>query len=369
MKKVDSVARTPITRRGFLAGTGAMLSAAGVAACGGSAGGSGSSKSSEVKLTLTTFAAPGWTTEPKAVIAKYVKDHPNVSVDVLIEGADTFAQMIAAKAATPDQNIVDIGFYNAQQFAQGVAAGLFDTIHPSEMPLYNHVLPTYRPASLKGIGCQAEIEGLIYNTKFVKTPPNSWADLWSPAYKKKMLVWEYDWDMLLMAAYTLTGNTNNIGSAFKIFQEHADNIAAQVQTNTQFENLLISGQAWIAAWSNDVSAAWIKAGEPFQWVMPKEGGESRPLYMAITTNMTPDQRKAAMFIINEFLTPEVAGRHAANTSQISVVDNAIIPASLKNGPYTNPDLLKHTVLPDWAAVGKNDAAWRQRWNSDVASRV
>jgi putative spermidine/putrescine transport system substrate-binding protein len=369
MQNIDAVAGRPVTRRGFLAGTGGVLSAAGLAACGGSSGGGGSSKSSKVKLTLTTFAAPGWTTEPKAVIAKYVKDHPNVSVDVLIEGADTFAQMIAAKAATPDQNIVDIGFYNAQQFAQGVAAGLFDTIHPSEMPNYKHVLPTYRPASMKGIGCQAEIEGLIYNKKFVKTPPTSWADLWSPAYKGKMLVWEYDWDMLLMAAQTLTGSTNNMGAAFKIFQQHADNIAAQVQTNTQFENLLRSGDAWIAAWSNDVSAAWINAGEPFQWVMPKEGGEARPLYMAITSNLTPAARKAAMFIINEFLTPGVAGRHAANTSQISVVDNAIIPASLKNGPYTNPALLKHTVLPDWASVGKHDAAWRQQWNSDVASHV
>ena len=367
MPNVDSVARRPLTRRGFLAGTGGgLLSAAALAACGGSSGGSGSS--AKVNLTLTTFAAPGWTTEPKAVIAKYTKDHPNVSVDVLIEGEDTFAQMIAAKAAST-QNIVDIGFYNAQQFAQGVAAGLFDTIHPGEMPLYNHVLPAYRPASLKGIGCQAEIEGLIYNTKFVKTPPNSWADLWSPAYKKKMLVWEYDWDMVLMAAYTLTGSTNNVGPAFKIFAEHADNIAAQVQTNTQFETLLISGNAWIAAWSNDVSAAWIKAGEPFQWIMPKEGGESRPLYMAITSGLTPAQRKVAIYIINEFLTPDVAGRHAANTSQISVVDNAIIPASLRNGPYTNPNLLKHTVLPDWAMVGKQDAAWRQLWDSDVASQI
>jgi putative spermidine/putrescine transport system substrate-binding protein len=369
MRNGESVARRAMDRRGFLATSGAVLSAAGLAACGGSSGGGGSSKSSKVHLTLTTFAAPGWTTMPKAVIAKYTKDHPNVSVDVLIEGADTFAQMIAAKAATPDQNIVDIGFYNAQQFAQGVAAGLFDTIHPSEMPLYKHVLPTYRPANLKGIGCQAEIEGLIYNTKYVKTPPTSWADLWSPAFNKKMLVWEYDWDMLLMAAYTLTGKTSNMGAAFKIFQQHAGNIAAQVQTNTQFENLLRSGDAWLAAWSNDVSAAWIKSGEPFQWVMPKEGGESRPLYMAITSNLTPAQRKVALYIINEFLTPEVAGKHAANTSQISVVDNAIIPASLKNGPYTNPKLLQHTVLPDWASVGKNDAAWRQQWNSDVASRT
>ena len=147
------------------------------------------------------------------------------------------------------------------------------------------------------------------------------------------------------------------------------NIAAQVQTNTQFENLLRSGDAWIAAWSNDVSAAWINAGEPFQWIMPKEGGESRPLYMAITSGLTPAQRKVAIYIINEFLTPDVAGRHAANTSQISVVDNAIIPASLRNGPYTNPNLLKHTVLPDWAMVGKQDAAWRQLWDSDVASQI
>lgn len=361
---------TPITRRSALIGAGAVALSAGVAACGsGSNSGKSGSASSKVELTLCTFAAPGWTTEPKDVIAKYTKDHPNVSVTALIEGADTFAQMIAAKQATPNNNIVDIGFYNAQQFAQGVAENLWGTISPSEMPNYQHVLAPYRPADHKGIGCQVEVEGLIYNTKYVKTPPNSWTDLWSPAYKGKVLYWEYDWDYLVMAAYTLTGNTSNVAPAFKVFHDHADNIAAMVQSNTQFENLLVSGDAWLAPWTNDVSAPWIEAGEPLQWVVPKEGGEARPLYMAITSNLTPQQREVALYIINAFLTPEVAGRHAANTQQISVVDNAIETAAQKKNPYTQQSLLKNAVLPNWAYIGQQNANWTQEWNSEVASQV
>jgi putative spermidine/putrescine transport system substrate-binding protein len=277
--------------------------------------------------------------------------------------------MVAAKRTTPDDNYVDIGFYNSQSWAQGCIDGLWDKIEPAQLSNYAHVLPAYRPANNLGIGNLVEIFGLMYNKKLVTTPPTSWADMWSPAYKGKVVLFDYNWDPILMAAHLNGGSASNIEPGFQVWQDNIASVKALVTSNDQLLNLISSGSATLAPFSNDVTESYIKQGSPVGFAVPKEGGEGRPLYMAVTTNLSAAQKQAALDFVNAMLDPDAAGAHAANTNLVAATDNAVISEAQKADPLVSASLVQQAIEVDWLTVGQKSNAWHQEWDQKIKSKL
>lgn len=361
---------TQLTRRGFLAVSGAAAATGLMAAC-GPGGGGASSGEGKINLTLLLYAAPGWSDEPKKIISAYRSAHSNANIELLTQGTNlVYPKMVAAKQTTPDDNYVDIGIYNAQTFWQGVADNMWDTVTEEDVPNLKHILPTYRLPNNRGICYSVEVYGLLYNKKAVPSVPDSWTDLWSPAYKGKVVSFDYTWDEVLMAAALNGGSAKDIDEGFRIWHEHAESFKELVTSNDQLKNLIESGDAALAPFSNDVSASYVREpGSPLGFAVPKEGGEARPLYIAITTGLKPAARKVATDFVNELLSPESAGRMALNTNLTSTSDNAILTEAQKNDPLTKFELIQNAIQVDWETVGKSAAGWHKRWDEEVKSQL
>ncbi len=117
------------TRRGFLAGLGAVAVGAGLAACGGSGSGSGSSSAKATGNADAVDAALkkggtitywSWTPSGKDQVAAFMKKYPNVTVKLVNPGtaATTYTKLqnaITAKSGVPD--VCQIEYYALAQFA------------------------------------------------------------------------------------------------------------------------------------------------------------------------------------------------------------------------------------------------------------
>src|SRR6185437_6017897 len=133
----------------------------------------------------------------------------------------------------------------------------------------------------RGVAYQMSAIGLLYNKNLVHTPPDSWTALWSPEYKGKVVMFDYDTRALVIAARLNGGSEKDIDPGFRIWAQHADNFRALVDSNDGVKNALASGDAAIAPWFNSISRIWINEGAPFGFVIPKEGAIGFPLYLTI----------------------------------------------------------------------------------------
>ena len=130
----------------------------------------------------------------------------------------------------------------------------------------------------------------------MKTPPTSWADVWSnPAYKGRVILFDYLWPYtgVVQAARMNGGNEANPDAGFKIWSEHTDQLLALVTSTQQAQNLIARGDAWITIWAKGNVQQWADAGAPVGFAVPKEGLVAFPLFFQIVVGTKPDQQAVA----------------------------------------------------------------------------
>src|SRR5207249_2974286 len=100
--------------------------------------------------------------------------------------AETYPKMVAAKKTTPDQPIVNFGYFNADATAKGDIDDMWETLDPTNVPTVSNVYDSFRRKDNKGIAWGMVGIGLMYNTDQVKTAPTSWLDFWDPKFKGRL---------------------------------------------------------------------------------------------------------------------------------------------------------------------------------------
>jgi len=181
-------------RRQFLKMSGlaglAVIAGDVLAACGASPSASPSTSSTSnapVRLTEFTWVGSGQDVQPPKFREQYVKDHPNVTIDFLPgTNSETYPKIVQSLQVTPDNPVVNFGYFNIDATTKGTVAGIWETLDPTVISNLNKVLPAYRRPQDKGVFFSTSAIGLMYNTKLVNPPPTSWADLWDPRFKGKV---------------------------------------------------------------------------------------------------------------------------------------------------------------------------------------
>lgn len=322
------------------------------------------------KITFFVWAGSNQGVVPKEVIKSYEQAHPGVDIQILeSNNTITYPKMVAAQRTTPNNPLVDCGFFNVDSINKGDIDGMWESLDPSQIPNMANVLPQYRRPGDRGVGYQMTGIGLIYNKNYVKTPPTSWADLWSPKYKGRVAMFDYDTRMMVVAAMLNGGGVNNMTPGFKVWADHADNIRALVDSNDALKNLLVSGDAWIAPWFSALATVWIKEGAPLGYVTPKEGAIAFPIYLTIVKGVNAAQRVVCEDLINRLLSPENAGRYGQLTYSVPVVKNAAMTEAQKNDPNLNLDVAKNAILLDYAKIAQMTPTWKDLWDREVKTKL
>jgi putative spermidine/putrescine transport system substrate-binding protein len=322
----------------------------------------------KVKLTMFIWAGSNQGVVPRAVVASYLRSHPDVEIEFWeSNNAVTYPRMIAAKQADPNKPLINFGYFNVDISNRGDADDMWISMNSSRIPNMNRVHRTLRRSGNRGVGYGISGVGWMYNKSLVKEPPTSWADLWNPKWRGKVTFFDNNFIPLVLAARMHGGDEKNIDPGFRVWTEHAKNIRALANSNDQLQQLLVTGEAQIAPWFTSIWKYWEMDGAPLGFAVPKEGVVAFPIYLQTVKGSTPEQIRVAEEIINELLTPENNGRYARLTFGIPSLPEAEISDTVRT--ILNPRLLDNAIWLDWATMGQKASEWRQRWEREVKSRL
>lgn len=322
------------------------------------------------KITFFIWAGSNQGVVPMEVIEAYRKANPRVTVELLeSNNMITYPKMVAARRTTPDNPIVHCGFFNVDSIVKGDVEGMWETMDPAGIPNMRNLTPGYARPENRGVGYMMSGIGLLYNKNAVKQPPTSWTDLWSPAYRQRVTMFDYDLRMMAIAARLNGGNEENPDPGFRIWAQNAQNLRALVDSNDAIKNLLASGDAWVAPWFTSISTVWIEEGAPFAFAVPKEGLIAFPLFLAIVNGVTPAQRAVCQDLINTLLTPENSGRYGQLTRNIPLVKDAVLSEEQRKNPMLNPDVATNAIRLDYSLLGEVATEWKERWDREVKFRL
>lgn len=214
------------------------------------------------------------------------------------------------------------------------------------------------------------ITGLIYNTKLVKNPPASWADLWRPEFKGRIVLPEVSHSIgtyiIPIGAVAAGKDPKDEEAGFAmlkkmtelkpIWAKDTDTIMNSLRTEEAVIGLLYKSQTYtVKGWN-----------APVEWVYPKEGGipfvsgtliakNTKNLEAAeqyLNTTMDPDVQPFAAKIYN------YAGTNKDMLSRLS--------PELQERVKFPQEQIDRMIKLDHDFMGDRRAAWTERWNRVVA---
>jgi putative spermidine/putrescine transport system substrate-binding protein len=391
--KLERIYRRGISRRAFLERSAALgvSSAAALsflAACGPSgtpsgsaapgAGGKPAGADGPVKLSFFVYVGANQGVVPREVVAEYTKANPNVSIE-LYEGtnAETYPKMAAARKVTPDQPIVNFGYFNADSNAKGDADDLWDTLDPANVPALNNVYDAFKRKDNRGIAWGMVGIGLMYNTTSVKTAPTSWMDFWDPKFKGRLAL--SNGNHYLSGLVTTTraqgGKENDaaaVDKSFKLISGKAKEgqIALFFLSNDQVKQPMIRGEVWLSGWFNSSVDIWANQEKgPFGYATPKEGQIAFTLYHQVVKGSTPAQKYHAERIIGMLNEKSWLSRYCNLTHSIPAAKDIQLDPELAQQEAFKTRNIEGAMQLDWPTIAAKNSEWKERWDKEVVAFV
>ncbi|MCD9586368.1 extracellular solute-binding protein [Streptomyces solisilvae] len=362
-----------VSRRDVLRSTGAaglaLLGGGLLSACGAPGGSSGGG------TRLTMFRWAGAQGEvPKEVGDAFAKKN-GVTVRY-IEGtnAETFPKLVSSVQVNAHRPLLNLGFFNAQSFAQGAAEGLWAPVDSKLVPNAAKVLPEFRRDDGFGVYTVMDAMGILYNTDVVKSPPKSWLDLFKPEYRSKVTTWDapaFAVNAVPVINKLKGGGEADLSKGIDVFADAAKKgqFAGLVASIDQLRKQLVSGQVVIAPGFQGVAQPWIDAGDPIGFAVPSEGVMAFPEGFQLVKGSSSEQLKEGAKLMNEILAPDAVSRYSAATATIPLIEGAELPARFRGKPGFQLTAVRESLQLDWGRLAKSVQQATDQWNSDVKAHL
>jgi putative spermidine/putrescine transport system substrate-binding protein len=211
--------------------------------------------------------------------------------------------------------------------------------------------------------------GIAYNPDLVKPAPDSWLDLFAPAYKGKIAMRGFRPDsielMVLMAKLN-GGDERNIDPGFRKMAELGKNVHSYWNKHPEVLELFRRKEIAMSVWT-DGRVAWAnKEGVPVKFVLPKEG--SFPLVSTVNVIKGSKQEDVANRYVNFLLSPKEGETMAEKMGYFPTNKKSQIkPEVLKLLAYT-PENIDDVVMADWSHIVTQMDNWQERWDREVTAR-
>jgi spermidine/putrescine-binding protein len=353
MMDLQSMLRTPMSRRRFMKGAAVLGGAALLEACASnSTPGSGASQKpiqAKVDGDLYYF---NWAQyiSPK-LIAGFEKEFGVKVHKTYFENED---EVVAKVGAGQPYDIAVIGGYNLPKL---VAANKLLEIDHSQLTNYSQVNPffndpPYDPGAKHSVPYDVGPEGIAYRTDLVQSMTGSWNDLWThPEAKGHIYVLDSMQDTIGMALLR-DGFDLNSGDPSQL--DKAGNSLLQLKPSlggfSSNDYNMVHDQAWMMqAWTGDIYYFLSVAKDPslVRWQGCKEGSLFSADNMVIPA--AAKHPGTAMLFIDWMLQPE----HAATNVQYIGYP---VPTTAGMAEYSK-------MIKDfpWLAVGDNDLNDPSHW--------
>ena len=240
--------------------------------------------------------------------------------------------------------------------------GLLAKLVPAGMPNLARIKPGAVHLDGAWANYQQPWAGVAYNAKALPGGVPSYASLWEPVNKGRVIVpslqnTEGLWT-LLAAAHLETGKPfaeaqYDMDAGFKKLAALKPNVLTVYTNQPQAENLLESGEGPVMSGQfSSYTLVRAAAGAPVGLSAPKEGVFAMPSGICKVKG-GPNEGAADAFI-DAFLGPEIQAILVEKSFVLPTNPAAAVPSGFRapSDPF----------VPDWANVNKNREAWIQKWN-------
>lgn len=183
--------------------------------------------------------------------------------------------------------------------------------------------------------------GIVYNKDMVDKPIDSWAELWDPKYKGKIIM--YDLPRLSMSvALQKLGYSINTTDMKEINQATEELIKQKplvyAYLTDEARDVIIQGDAAMTVMYSGDALLMSKENPNLKYVIPKEGGNRQVDSLAIPKKA--QNKKNAEIFINYFTDPKISAANAewmeGFTSPVKGV-REMLPDYIKNSNEAYPD--------------------------------
>lgn len=291
------------------------------------------------------------------VLAEFEKQNDvKINYAVFANNEDLLAKI---KAGGSGYDLIQPSDY---MVATMIKQDLLAPLNKDNIPNFANIADTYKnpsfdPDNKYSIVYTSGVTGIAYNTKYIKDEINSWADLWNPEYKGKVLLLDDNREMIGMAlkkAGLSNSSTNeaDITAAVEDLKSLLPSVLAFDTDN--IKQKMIQEEGWIGTvWSGDASV--IASENPdVAYVIPKEGGTIWSDNYAIPKDAK--NKELAEKFINYMLDPEVS---AKNYESIGYSDPNTQAMQYHSEEYNNDKMINLSA----------DELSRTEWLGDVSEML
>jgi len=222
---------------------------------------------------------------------------------------------------------------------------LLEPLNYQKLPNFKNIAARFRnlpydPNNAHSIPFLWGTTGIGYNKTKVTDPVDSWAILWNPKYKDRILMLD-DLRECFGAALKWKGHSLNTTAPAEL--EEAKNLLLQQKplvktfSSSNFDEILLSGDVWLAhGWSGQLAKAKDQ-NKNIAYVVPKEGSTIWVDNLAMPK--TARHKEEAYAFINFCLRPQVAAEitNYSGYATANQAANPYIKPSILNDPARYPD--------------------------------
>ena len=213
--------------------------------------------------------------------------------------------------------------------------------------------------------------GIIYNTKLVRNPPTSFADLWKPEFKRQIVLPEITHSIgpyiIPIGAVAAGKPPTDAEAGFEmlkkmvvqqpIWAKDTDTIMNSLRGEDAVIGLLYKSQTYtVKGWK-----------VPAEWVYPKEGAI---LYSAGTAIAKGTKNiEFAEAFLNLTLDPKLQTIYTEKFNYPGTNKNteAALPPELQERVQSTPEEMSRLIDLDHATMAEKRPEWTDRWNRIVAA--
>jgi len=247
-----------------------------------------------------------------------------------------------------------------------VKEGLLEKLTPDKVPNLTKI----RPAAIHMDGMWANYltpwQGIAYNSKALPNGVQSWADVWDPKFKGRVILPSLQntegLANLFIASHLGSGKPmadalKDADAGFQHLAKLKPNLLTVYTQMPQAFNLLEQGEAWVIVNALSSFALQRKAdGAPVELAAPKEGIFASPSGICIVKG--GPAMDLAYAYVNEMLGAEIQSQLVTPTFSLPTNTAVAAPAGMpSNVPV-------HSL--DWSFVADNRSEWVKRWDRDMA---
>lgn len=284
---------------------------------------------------------------------------------ILYEGTRSFTNLekMRANKAKPTMSVV---LMDDPVMILAEDEQLIERLTPANVPNLAAIKPNARPRDAMWANYMQPISSVAYNSSLVKGGIGSYADMWDPKYKGKLILpslqsTEGLW-ALLAAAHLETGKPfaealKNLDAGFERLKKLKPNIMMIYNQSQQAMQLLETGEASLVSGIDSRGILFRKSqGAPVDLSRPKEGLFAMPAGIAKVKGGPHTELSYAF--INEFLGEELQNLFGGTFYSFPTHPKAKSPAGF--------DGAVEIFAPDWEYVTRNRQGWIDRWEREIS---